>query len=85
MFDLASASGTVEGRELPRENATTVSEVVPESFVTSGGFSTLEGIARCRADERVVDARIDERKGIMPIPPVDELFRQEDIPKEKTR
>ena len=50
MFDVATGSGTVGGVELSRGNATNASEVVSESFVTSGGFSTLEGIAQRQAD-----------------------------------
>ena len=46
MFDVATGSGTVGGVELSRGNATNASEGVPESFVTSGGFSTLEGFSQ---------------------------------------
>ena len=61
MFDVvASGCGTVGGRELPGGNATSTSESVLRSFVTSGVFSTLEGFAGRQADGRVVGARIDE-------------------------
>ena len=56
MFDVASGSGTVGGVELLRRNVTNPSEGVAESFVTSGGFSTLESIAQRQADERFVGA-----------------------------
>ena len=83
---MVSGRGTVGGEELSRGNATNASEGVPESFVTSGGFSALEGIVRRQADERVVGARIDEEgEGMLRIPPVDELFGQEAIPKERTK
>ena len=54
VFDVASGSGTVGGVELSRGNVTDPSEGVPESFVTSGRFPTLEGIARRQADERLI-------------------------------
>ena len=86
LFDVTSRCGTVGDGELPRGNATNASESVSESFVTSGGFSTLKGIARQQADDRVVGGRIDEkRESMVRIPPVDELFRQEAIPKERTK
>ena len=66
--DVASGSGTVGGVELSRGNATNTSEDVPESFVTSGGFSTLEGIAQRQADVRFVGACMDcEGEGLVPI------------------
>ena len=52
MFDVASVSGTVRGVEVSTKKATNISEGVPEKIVTSGGFSTLDGIAQCQADER---------------------------------
>ena len=85
MFDVTSGSGAVGGVELSRWNATNTSEGVLESFVTSGGFST-RSIALCQADERFVGARMhDEREGMVSIPPVDEMFGQDDIPKERTK
>ena len=50
MFDVASGSGTVGDVGLSKGNATNTGEGVPESFVTSGGFSTVEGIAQRQAD-----------------------------------
>ena len=86
VFDVASGSGTVGGVELSRENVTDPSEGVPESFVTSGGFSTLEAIARGQVDERFVGTRMgDEGEGMVRIPPVDEMFGQEAVPKQRTR
>ena len=46
LFDVTSGNGTVGGVALSKENVTDTSEGVPVSLVTSGGFSTLEGIAR---------------------------------------
>ena len=77
MSDVASGSESVAGAGLPKEGVTDPSEGVPESFVTSGGFSTLEGIARRQAD--------DEGEGMVRVPPVDEMFGQEAAPKERTR
>ena len=86
MFDVASGSGTVVGVELSRGNATNTSEGVPESFVTSGGFSTLEGIGQRQADVRFVGACMDsEGEGLVPIPPMVEMFGQEATPKERIR
>ena len=86
VFDVASGSGTVGEIELSRENVTDWSEGVPESFVTSGGFSTLESIARRQAEERFVGTRVDdEGEGMLRVTPVDEVFGQEAAPKERTR
>ena len=86
VFDVASGSGTVGGVELSRGNITDPSGGVPESFVTSGGLSTLEAIARRRADERFVGTRMgDEGEGMVRIPRVEEMFGQEAALKEKTK
>ena len=50
VFDVASRGGTVGGVGLSKEGVSAPSEGVSESFKTSGGFSTLEGIARRQAD-----------------------------------
>ena len=86
MFDVASGSGPVGGVELSRRNGTDPSEGVPDSFVTSGGFSTLEGIPRHQAEERFVGACIDGEGEVMVcIPPVEEMFLQQATTKEKTK
>ena len=86
MFDVASGSETVGGVELSRENVTDRSEGVPESFLTSGGFSTLEGIAQRHADGRFVNARSNgEGEGMVRIPPMEEMFLQEATTKERTK
>ena len=77
MFDVASGSESVGGAGLSKEGVTDPSEGVPESFVTSGGFSILEGIARRQLD--------DEGEGLVRVPRVDEMFGQEAAPKERTR
>ena len=75
VFDVASGSGTVGGTGLSKGNDTNTSEGVPESFVASGGFSALEGIAQRQVDERFVVARVgSEREGMVRIPPVDEML-----------
>ena len=85
MFDVASGSGTLAGVGLSRGNVTDPSEDVPESFVTIGGFSTLEGIAQRQADERFVgDCKDGEGEGIVRIPPV-EMFLQGATAKEKSK
>ena len=86
VFDFAIGSGTVGGVELPRGNVTDPSEGVPESFVTTGGSSALEGIARRQADESFVGAGIGgEGEGMVRIPPVEEMFSQEARTKERTK
>ena len=86
MFDVASGNGEVGGVGLSKGNATNKSEGVPESFVTSAGFSLLEGIARRQADERFVGTRsCDEGEGMVRVPPVDEMFGQQAAPTERTR
>ena len=85
-FDVASGSDTVGGAGLAKEGVSGPSEGVSESFITSGGFSTLEGIARRQADERFVGTRMgDEGEGMVRVPPVDEVFGQEAVAKERTR
>ena len=85
VFDVASGSGTVGGAKLSRGNVTDPTGGIPESFVTSGVFSTLEGIAGRQADERFVATRMgDEEEGMVRIPPADEMFAQEAAPKNRT-
>ena len=75
MFDVASESGSVGGVELSQENDTNTSEGVPESFMTSDGFSTWEGIAQRQVAERFLGVRIgDEGEFMVRIPPVNEVF-----------
>ena len=86
VFDVTSGSGTVGGAGLSKGNDTNTSEGVPESFVTSGGFSALEGIAQRQADERFAVVRVgSEGEGMVRIPPVDEMLGQEIAAKEKAR
>ena len=86
VFDVASGSGTVGGVELSRGNVFDPSEGVPESFVTSGGFSTLEGISQRQADGNLVDAPSDgEGEGMVRIPPVEEMLLEETTTKERTK
>ena len=86
VFDVASGSGTVGGAGLSKGNGTNTSEGVPESFLTSGGFSALEGIAQRQADERIVGVHVEsEGEGMVRIPPVVEMLGQEVAAKQKTR
>ena len=86
MFDVASGSGEVGGVGLSKGKATSTSEGVLESFVTSGGFSNLEDIARRQAVERFVGARMgDGGEAMVRVPPVHEMFGQEAAPKKRTR
>ena len=86
VFDVASGVETVGGAGLSKEGVSTANEGVSESFVTSGSFSTLEGIAQRQAEERFVGTHVDdEGEGMVRVPSVDEMFGQEAAPKEKTR
>ena len=86
MIYVASGSETVGGAGLSKEGVSAPSEGVSKSFVTSGGFSTLEGIARSQAEERFVGTRVDdEGEGMVRVPPMDEMLGQEAAPKERTR
>ena len=86
VFDVASGDGTVGGVGLSKMVVSAPSGGVSESFVTSGGFSFLEGIGRRQADVYFVGTRMgDEGEGTVRIPPVDEMFGQEVAPKERTR
>ena len=77
MLDVVSGSGTVGAVE-SRRNATMTIEGLPESLVTSGGFSVPEGSARRQADERIVGTvKDEEREGMVRVPPVDELLGQD--------
>ena len=85
MLDVRSGSGTVGAAE-SRGNVTMTSGGVPESVVTSGGFSVLESIARRQADERILGTSMDEEgEGMVRVPPVDELFGQDFSRKERTK
>ena len=86
MFDKVSGSGNVGGAELSKGNDTNTIEGMPESFVSRGGFSALEGFAQRQANGRCEGARLgDEEEGMVRIPPMDEMFGQEAAPKEKTK
>ena len=51
-FGVTDAIGSIEGRNLSRSGITEASGGMEGSDFTSGGFSTLETIAKRRADER---------------------------------
>ena len=76
----------VELLEASKKGVSGPSEGVSENFVTSGGFSTLEGIARRQADEGFVGTSMGgEEEGMVRVPPLDEMFGQQAVAKEKTR
>ena len=85
MFDVASGSRTVGAVE-SRGNETVTSEGVPESFVTSGGFSVLEGIAPRQADEGIVGVGMGKKgEGMVRVPPMDEVLGRDFSAKERTK
>ena len=84
MFDSASGSGTVGGGGLPTANVTDSSGGVAESYVTSGRFSILEGIAQRQAGGRFAGTLMgDEGEGMVRIPPVDKIFVERTTTKER--
>ena len=86
VFDVASGNGTVGGVGLSKKGVSGPNECVSESFVTSDSFSTLEGIARRQADEGFVGTSMGgEGEGMVRVPPLDEMFGQQAVAKEKTR
>ena len=86
VFDVASGSGTVGCVGLSKEGISGPSEGVSGSFVESGGFSTLEGIARRQAHERFVGTCMGgEGEGMVRVTPLDGMFGQEAVAKERTR
>ena len=62
MLDVVIGRETIGAVE-SRGNVTMTSGGVPESVVTSGGFSVLESIARRQGDERIVGTNMDEEGG----------------------
>ena len=64
--------------DVSRVYATEVSEGVPESNISSGGFSALESIARKQIDEGATGSQAGTGgDGVVFIPPAEELFGQE--------
>ena len=86
VFGVASGIGAVGGVGLSKAGISAPSEGVSESCVTSGGFSTLEGIARRQAEERFVGVREDaEGEGKVRVPPVDEVVGRDFSAKGRTK
>ena len=86
MFDVASGSGTVGGGGLSKWDVTNTSECVPNSFVTSGEFSALEGFAQHQSDGGFAGTRMGVGgEGMVRIPLVDEMSGQEVVLKKRTR
>ena len=77
---------TVEGGNLSRSGITGASGVVEGSDFTSGGFSTLEAIAKKRADER--DGGLFELSsgdGMVRVPRVESIVEEKRVGGEKSR
>ena len=86
MFDVGGMSGVFGGKVLSRGDVTDASEVVPESLITSGGFSALENIAGRQADARVVASYGDaEGENMVKVPTAQELLGQKGESSEKSR
>ena len=84
--DVASGNETDRGGKLPWGNKTDAGERVPESFVTSGGVSTLETTAQRKVDERVVGGQIGGGgDSMVGIPPAEDLFGRNYIAKQGTK
>ena len=75
---------SVEGGNLSRSGITEASGGVERSDFTSGGFSTLEAIAKKRADER--DGGLFElSSGMVRVPRVESIVEEERVGTEKSR
>ena len=82
MFDVTSNVGVGEGGDKPRDYESQLSEGVAESNITSGGFSTLEGIV----EECVVGPRKGmQNDGSVRNRPAEQLLGQADANREKAR
>ena len=83
---MADTVESVEGENLSRSGMTEVSGSVEGSDFTSGGFSTLEAIAKKRADER--DGGLFELSlgdGMIRVPRVESIVEEEKVGAEKSR
>ena len=85
-FGVADTIESVEGGNLSRRGITEASGGVEGSDFTSGGFSTLEPIAKKRADER--DGGLFELSsgdGMVRVPRVESIVDEERVGAEKSR
>ena len=77
-FDVAGVSGIAGGVGSSKGDGANTNECVPESFVTSGGFSNLEVIAQRQADGRLAGTRVgDGGECMVRIPSVNDIFEQD--------
>ena len=83
-FGVADTIESVEGGNLSGSGITEASGGVEGSDFTSGGFSTLEAIAKKRADER--DGGLFElASGMVRVPRVESIVEEERVGTEKSR
>ena len=83
-FGVADTIESVEGGNLSRSGVTEASGGVEGSDFTSGGFSTLEAIAKKGADER--DGGLFElASGMVRVPRVESIVEEEKVGVEKSR
>ena len=84
-FGTSDTNGAVEIGNLSRDCVTEVSGAEGSDF-TSGGFSTLEAIAKKRADDRDGELyELSSGDGIVRVPPVESIVEQGRFGGEKSR
>ena len=85
-FGVSDTTGAVESENLSRSCITEVSGGVEGSDFTSGGFSTLEAVAKKRADERDRGLyELSSGDGMVRVPRVESIVEQERVGGEKSR
>ena len=85
-FGVPGAIESVEGGNLSRSGITEASGGVEGSDFTSGGFSTLEAIAKGRAEERDGGLyQLSSGDGVVRVPQVESIVEQERVGGEKSR
>ena len=85
-FGVTDAIGSIEGRNLSRSGITEASGGMEGSDFTSGGFSSLEAIAKKRADER--DRGLFELSSgdcMVRVPQVESIVEEERVGGERSR
>ena len=85
-FGVTDVIGSIEGGNLSRSGITDASGGMEGSDFTSGGFSTLEAIAKRRADERDRGLfELSSGDGMVRVPQVEPIVEEERVGGERSR
>ena len=85
-FGVTDAIGSIEGGNLSRSGITEASGGMEGSDFTIGGFSTLEAIAKRRADERDRGLfKLSSGDGMVRVPQVESIVEEERVGGERSR